>query len=222
MGRLDAGAAGRLQPPNPRDPAAFPVAFCIPSPNWEPHSPRLIAPSCSFFLGAVVLNGITVCRGRAGVPARATCRQRRFKAKPNPSWDAGRQGRPCMFPGSVSSCNLVKWSGSISPCFSLPFNSQLKHQISFPRLPGSSDGSTLPGFSGNKKKTSRAMGGNATTSHLLQSFWDEFAPSCLCSAKEQRHRFFALNSQLEVAPGCMKIRVKWGDMPGNTAGKPGD
>lgn len=49
-GCLDAGAAGPLHPPsNPRDPAAFPGAFCIPSPNWEPHSPRLIASSCSFF-----------------------------------------------------------------------------------------------------------------------------------------------------------------------------
>lgn len=124
-GCLDAGAAGPLHPPsNPRDPAAFPGAFCIPSLNWEPHSPRLIASSCSFFFwGGGLLNGITMCRGRSGVPGWATCRRRRFKAKPDPSRDAGRRGRPCVFPGSVSSCNLVKWSGSISPCFSLPSNS---------------------------------------------------------------------------------------------------
>lgn len=49
MGCLDAGEAGPLQPHNPCDPAAFPGAFCIPSPSWQPHSSRLIAPSCSLF-----------------------------------------------------------------------------------------------------------------------------------------------------------------------------
>lgn len=29
------------------------------------------------------------------------------------------------------------------------------------------------------------MEGNATTSHLLQFFWDEFAPSCLAQPKSK-------------------------------------
>lgn len=108
MGHGGAGAAGPLWSPHPSPcPSHFPKRLLHPFP--EPAAPFSSAdcPLALSFQG-VLLNGITMCRGRAGVPGRATCWRRRFKAKPDPSRDTGRRGRPRMFPGSVSSCNLVK------------------------------------------------------------------------------------------------------------------